>query len=63
MRKRCFDENICVFMSLNVCFDMKTFAFAGFDEKNWCVLEFALEYIQDWTSTITFFKKKNSSDN
>jgi hypothetical protein len=50
-------------MSLNVCFDMKTFAFAGFDEKNWCVLKFALEFIQDWTSTITFFKKKNSSDN
>jgi hypothetical protein len=36
-KKRCFDENICVFMSLNVCFDMKTFAFAGFDgKKKWC---------------------------
>ena len=41
-----------------MCFDMKTFAFAGFDEKNWCVLKFALEYLQDWTSTITFLKKK-----
>jgi hypothetical protein len=44
-------------MSLNVCFDMKTFAFAGFDEKNWC-FKICIGVSTRLDINYYFFKKK-----